>query len=132
MTCCTCQQVPECKSFEEFERLYNVHGAIYNSGSPQFQKETGCLPPCEYDDFDVQERDGALSESVFSYIGEVAQVGICLSSTNVWVIRDTWLYGFERLLGEVGGCLGLFLGVSFVSAYQFALTVLNIAVEKKY
>ena len=64
-------------------------------------------------------------------VKDAAQVGISLSSTNVRVVRDVRLYGFESLLGEVGGSLGMFLGVSFVSAYYICLSVFNASLGTK-
>ena len=48
-------ELPVCKTFEDFQSLFDAHVLIYNAGAIQFQTETGCLPPCEYDDFQVQE-----------------------------------------------------------------------------
>ncbi len=37
------------------------------------------------------------------------------------VIREAWLYQLHNVVGEVGGCLGMFLGVSLVSLYRMTV-----------
>ena len=42
-----------------------------------------------------------------------------MESTNVQSIVDSVAYDFQSLIGEVGGTLGLFLGLSTFSFVQF-------------
>ena len=41
-----------------------------------------------------------------------------LASTSVQFIEDTIAYDLQSLIGEVGGTLGLLLGLSFVSVFE--------------
>ena len=41
------------------------------------------------------------------------------SSTSVTLKEETFLYPFESFLAEFGGSLGLFLGLSFLSLWEF-------------
>ena len=41
------------------------------------------------------------------------------SSTSVTLKEETLLYPFESFLAEFGGSLGLFLGLSFLSLWEF-------------
>ncbi len=45
------------------------------------------------------------------------------------ISREAWLYQLHNLVGEIGGCLGMFLGVSLVSLYQMGLGAVENAVK---
>ena len=48
-------------------------------------------------------------------------------STNSLTIKEeSYLYPFQSFLAEVGGSLGLFLGLSFLSLWDFFLVVLKV------
>ncbi len=51
---CLMQGSRPCSTWDDFNRTYTVHRQLYLSGSPQFVAMTGCLPPCEYDEFEVK------------------------------------------------------------------------------
>ena len=51
-------------------------------------------------------------------------VKIQLASPNVLTIKDSVAYDLQSLIGEVGGTLGLFLGLStmsFIDLFEFIL-----------
>ena len=50
---------------------------------------------------------------------------IKLESSNVLNIVDSYAYDLQSLIGEVGGTLGLFLGLSMDSLVEFAEYVIN-------
>ena len=50
---------------------------------------------------------------------------IKLESSNVLNIVDSYAYDLQSLIGEVGGTLGLFLGLSMYSIVTFAAHVIN-------
>ena len=48
-------------------------------------------------------------------------IGFCSSIRLLYEqVRDTPLYDWGNLVGDVGGYMGMFLGVSLLSAYQWA------------
>ncbi len=55
----------------------------------------------------------------------IAGIALSLRSTNQRVAREAWLYQLHNLVGEIGGCLGMFLGVSLISLYQMSLGALE-------
>ncbi len=61
---------------------------------------------------------------------ELTGIAISVQSTNKVVVRDVLLYGFGSLIGNIGGCLGMFLGVSFVSLYTH--TILTVGKATKH
>ena len=50
---------------------------------------------------------------------------IQLESPNVQTIEDSIAYDLQSLIGEVGGTLGLFLGLSTMSFIDFILFILS-------
>ncbi len=77
----TQEGVSECETFEEFDALFRTHVAIYMMGAPQFQEKTGCLPPCQYDHYEVELR--AVQSVTFSNIlKHTSGTGIMISLMN--------------------------------------------------
>lgn len=104
---------------------------MYAAGSPRYERLTGCLPPCEHDVYEVQPRvlENAL---MMRGIGENATgVGVSLPSTSRVVVRDALLYGVDDLVGDIGGYLGMFLGVSLVTMYQGLAALFQWALGKR-
>ena len=50
---------------------------------------------------------------------------VTFSSNSVMMMEQTLLYPFTSFLAEFGGCLGLFLGVSFLSIWDVVLDILK-------
>ena len=48
---------------------------------------------------------------------------VTFSSNSVTMMEQTFIYPFESFLAEFGGCLGLFLGVSFLSFWDILLEI---------
>ena len=64
--------------------------------------------------------DLALKPNVYvphSATGSVLKIQ--LKSSNVYTIKDSIAYDLQSLIGEVGGTLGLFLGLSTMSFIDF-------------
>ena len=53
-----------------------------------------------------------------------AELKIQLESPNVLTIVDSYSYDIQSFVGEVGGTLGLFLGLSMFSFVEFAVYLL--------
>ena len=50
---------------------------------------------------------------------------VTFSSNSVTVREETLLYPFPSFMAEFGGCLGLFLGVSFLSLWEVLLEIIK-------
>ena len=59
-------------------------------------------------------------------------LNIKLKDPNVLTIVDSYSYDFQSLIGEVGGTLGLFLGLSMFSFVGFIEYILRKAYVKLY
>lgn len=113
-------KTPLCESFEQFDLLFETHLGLAFMGAPQYQDWSGCLPPCVYDDHDIQLRSFPSSGTLSNMFNgtDVTAVGITLPSTSLRVVREVPLYQLSNLVGEVGGCMGMFLGISLLTVYQ--------------
>ena len=66
---------------------------------------------CEFNTYDLQIQDEG---EVPGYAHE-AEVVLMLGSPYIQVVEDQEAYDLQSLIGEVGGTLGLMLGLSFLS-----------------
>ena len=86
---------------------------IIKDWTKSFEQATGCihLPKCQRAMYKAQLQPS-------SYLGHSTNgsvLKIQFDSPSVMVIKDDEGYDFQSCLGEVGGTLGLFLGLSFLS-----------------
>ena len=100
-------------------------------GGPQFQSLSGCLPPCEYDGYEVVLRTIKNPVVMAGYGANVSSMAISLKTTTKRTVRDALLYGPANLLGDVGGFLGMFLGISLVSIYLDASILVKMIIKSK-
>jgi hypothetical protein len=77
----------------------------------QLVNYTNCPLPCSYKEYKLVEAplEGLLSESGLE---------IMFGSGHVQVEREEETFSFESFVAECGGCLGLFLGFSFLMAWD--------------
>ena len=70
---------------------------------------TKCQPPCSYTEF-------SLAEDPFSSVEFNPKLGVDLifGRGTITVAKEELIYPFTSFIAEVGGCLGLFLGFSFL------------------
>ena len=107
--------------FKAYEKLYNFIAA---SEQKEVQNMTGCMPPCNYREF---QEVGNTIEMKFS--GSGFGFGLCLVTTDVQVETEELVYPFNSFKAEFGGALGLFLGFSFIMIWDFVFYLFK-AVQK--
>ena len=56
-------------------------------------------------------------------------VVLTMQTTSVETVKEVWLYDGFSLVAEVGGSMGLFLGASLVSMFEWALNTADRAVK---
>ena len=59
-------------------------------------------------------------ETLYYPLEQSASLKIQLENPNVLTIVDSYSYDIQSFVGEVGGTLGLFLGLSIFSFVEFA------------
>ncbi len=113
-------QTKKCKSMQELDALRQIHVDLYTMNAYEFRMYTGCLRPCMHQTFTFNRRT-MVSKAFHSSIpaGEnFTVVSIGLYSANERNVTETYLYSETNLVGEVGGAMGLFLGISLVTVYE--------------
>ena len=70
-------------------------------------------------------------EKAREYSTEVAEVIIQYETPNIQVIKDSFTYDMQSLIGEVGGTLGLLLGFSFASIFDLFDNILDSFAKRK-
>ncbi len=74
---------PDCSTYAQFGSMFSLHLRLFTSGAPQFQNLTGCLPPCQYAEFDLAQRSFE-NPHITAVFGNrtVSALAISLRSTN--------------------------------------------------
>ena len=120
-----------CSTNDEFFKIYSTHVATSSMQYSELRDNSGCLMPCEHYEYDMDLEEIAhtpATAGLFDF--NVTSVAFSLASTELPVVTEVYLYGASDLVGDIGGCLGMFLGVSMVSIYQMALDVFDKAMRK--
>ncbi|CAG0892734.1 unnamed protein product [Darwinula stevensoni] len=85
-----------------------------DSAAKSFLMNCSCLSPCQNFRYsvDLQPPDD------YSF-SKAARLSINVPENTVEVLYESEAYDFIQMVGKFGGCLGLFLGISLVSIYEF-------------
>ena len=93
--------------------MYNELG---NADLRTIFKTTNCMKPCVYRSFKLEERQstvyGGKNEFYFS---------IWAATNVVFIEKEALVFPLSSLVAQIGGTLGLFLGFSFMTIWQWAL-----------
>ena len=109
------------------EQLTKFEKKFYElSGLEQkkIQNQTGCLLPCRYNEYKIVDVPIPIGVDNLS-------IQLLLATTTVLVKTEELFYPFESFLAEFGGALGLFLGFSFMMAWDVFQTVLKLFMSKR-
>ena len=95
--------------------MYRNISSVEESALP---RASGCKTPCKFLEYKVM--GDALNDPT-----TVQQLSMWMVTTNVELKTEEFIYPFQSVVADVGGTLGLFLGVSFLSlldAVQVGIT----------
>lgn len=81
-------------------------------------KKCNCLPDCNYVDYDLEIVQEKLISSNQKYIASNISVSIYFADEEFIGYKRSESYGTVSLLSNIGGILGLFLGVSMLSIVE--------------
>ena len=117
-----------CESTKSLQQLYDVMSCT--TGTTQNEFCPGTSPfnnmimtqcprehPCHLWIFNYQDLNDPTSGREL--------LKLTLDSDYVVTVTDIWSYDFQSLFGEVGGTLGLLLGISIVHIFQFFGSLCN-------
>ena len=114
-----------CKTIERFVKFEKKFYEINDKTPTDITNEYGCQIPCEYTEYVLVE-DLPVADDLKNILKlnfNLKILHVVLSSREVLVKREVQLYGLTSLVGDTGGSLGLFLGFSFVTLWDWAVAV---------
>ena len=82
------------------------------------KKMTGCIKPCNYLEYNFH---GAGLPTSFKPPGDHFVFSLLAQERYISVEKEELLYPSSTMIAEVGGILGLFLGVSFMTVLDGAM-----------
>ena len=82
------------------------------------KKMTGCIKPCKYLEYNFH---GAGLPTFFKPPGDHFAFSLLAQERYISVEKEELLYPSSTMIAEVGGILGLFLGVSFMTVLDGAM-----------
>ena len=97
---------------EEYRQTYISPNILY--------EDTGCLKPCSYTDYRVERAPYHTPSSLSHSLNEVT---VSMIYADVVIEREEDFLQFDglELTGELGGFLGLFLGLSFYEVLSLVI-----------
>ena len=114
---------------ENFYRLY-----LETSSAGYLTNMTGCMKPCKYKKYrlmgEPQRLLGHARHFLLRSFGDdkmVSKLGRLTFLPSMYQVEtEQLIYPLESLVAEFGGCLGLFLGFSFMTIWDCAMSLKNI------
>ena len=110
--------MPECKTTKELVEYEVENHKMHFMEQTEIVEYTGCLLPCIYQEFKLIEDpiDGFQKET---------EVWFMYGSGNVLIKKDEETYPLPSFIAEFGGCLGLFVGFSFIMVFDFLCEIIQ-------
>ena len=94
----------------------NLIDNITNAGLGEIEDISGCLRPCKYLTYEFSDTTTYSHNYAPQLNATTLEIG--LLNPVVTVRKESYLYPFSSFVAETGGTLGLFLGFSFLMAYD--------------
>ena len=108
-----------CSGSDDFEAFQKISDVLEDVKESELLTMTGCQPPCVREDFTLKEayQTQALDKTEHE-AKKGAQVYFYFSSGAYLVNREVAMYSMSNLVADIGGYLGLLLGVSCFSVFD--------------
>ena len=107
-------ELERCNSLSEYNEFEKLYRTVDMMNSRDISKALGCKLPCRYREFEKVE------EFVSIQTDRLA-VMFSLATNDILVKTEVQLYKMTSLVGDIGGSLGLFLGFSFLTVWDWIL-----------
>ena len=107
------------KRYKSYAGMLRSSMVYANSKKDSCPKE----PKCKRSDYKIHEAMSAGGQ--ISELANKSTLLIQVQSCDVQQIVDSYSYSFSSFVGETGGALGLFLGISMLSIVEFIEYILR-------
>ena len=117
----TLTKLPTCSAIAQFElhiQAYNFIGGADNID--RVIDHSGCKLPCTFLEYSIAEELPEESKS------DMLSLKFCIATDKVLVKTEVKRYEFGNLVGDTGGSLGLFLGFSFMTIWDWLCSLADI------
>ena len=124
--------IPECSTLEQLKQHQALNHKLFTLEQKHLRNLTNCLVPCNFKKYQMSENPITLSSKILSLGNRFKKIDIQylifgfstnalllnFVSTEVEIRREAFVYKATNCVAEIGGALGLFLGVSFLSIWD--------------
>ena len=119
--------LPVCTSMEQMMKHQRMMRKIFTMELKMVRKTTSCNPPCHYNEYQVTGDPVTLSTKILSKSEDEPDhqaLLLSFSSTDVETRTESLIYKPLNFVAELGGALGLFLGVSFMTVWDIIMIII--------
>ena len=106
---------PNCTTIDQIKQHEELYEFYYFEDKNRIQEKTGCLEPCDFFEYRFVGEIMAYTHAD----AKLFKMSLSLVSSSYELLVEELGYPFPSFLGEFGGALGLFLGASFLSIWDF-------------
>ena len=110
---------PVCETIEQLTDLEDKFYWLGTYERKDLVAKSGCLTPCRYTKYEI-------SSDLLKGFMEGFGVGMSLSSTEITLEEEEYIYPLLSFIAEFGGALGLFLGFSFLTLWDLGVFTLTL------
>ena len=107
-----------------FRFFENKYFSMAQSVLQEIVETTSCPPPCYYTEYRFEK-----VPSDFGHNNATHELILWMTTPYVLMETEQYLYPFKSLVADVGGTLGLFLGFSILSLWEY-VEILMMLVRK--
>ena len=100
-----------CEKDQDFRKIEQIYSSLVDEDVNGIERKTGCRTPCRYKEFRFVGGSPKVAPGS-------ALVAFLAASDKTQIEEEVLLFPFTSLVAEFGGCLGLFLGFSFLTIWQ--------------
>merc|ERR550517_1229487 len=97
---------------------------VYNQETKMVVNWTGCKVPCSFKEYEIVGSPQSGASPALMFKGGFSW-GFNIASTDVRVETEELVYPIISFVAELGGSLGLCLGVSFLSSWDLVAYIFN-------
>ena len=114
-------EIEVCDTFKKVWEYFANESIMIGYEQKVIFEKTGCLQPCKYREYVPA---GTISKSKnYSRFMNLKEKQFCLwfkiASTTLKIEKETYVYPAISFISEIGGSLGLFVGFSFLTIWDW-------------
>ena len=118
--------LPVCSEIDQIRKFEMLHLNIsFFYSLEQIIQTTECIPPCTYQEYKIVSDP----EQFNLNINNTKLFYLAFADNKLFIQKEMELYSLISLVSDIGGALGLFLGLSFVMVWDGAEAIIRIMLK---